>query len=113
VDLAGKCDVYDLKRDERLSDLEGKLVIEWGDGERSWIQRADNQNKVVLEIRERFREPDFPGFTRFISPLSRVEGLPAAWLSALKSARGVYLLACPKTREQYVGSASGSDGFFG
>jgi hypothetical protein len=113
VDAAGTRDVYGLTPDERLSDLEGKLVIEWGSGERSWIQRADNQNKVVRQIREQFREPDFPGFTRFISPLSKIEGQPAGWIAALRATRGVYLLTCPKTREQYVGSATGADGFHG
>jgi hypothetical protein len=29
----------------------------------------------------------------------------------LSASRGVYLLTCPKTREQYVGSASGAGGF--
>jgi hypothetical protein len=27
--------------------------------------------------------------------------------------RGIYLLTCPRTREQYVGSATGEDGFYG
>ncbi len=113
VDAAGTCDLYELTPDERLNDLAGRLVIEWGDGERAWIQRADNRDKVVLQIRESFREPDFPGFARFLSPLSKVEGLPAAWIAALSSSQGVYLLTCPKTREQYVGSATGGAGFYG
>ena len=32
---------------------------------------------------------------------------------ALQSSRGVYLLTCPRTKEQYVGSATGEDGFWG
>jgi hypothetical protein len=113
MDPVGTCDLYDLKIDERLNDLAGRLVIAWGDSERAWIQRADNQDKIVLQIREAFREPDFPGFARFISPLSKIEALPAAWISALSSSRGIYLLTCPKTREQYVGSATAADGFHG
>ena len=113
VDPVGSCDVYGLTLDPRLSDLEGRLIIAWGEGERSWIQRADNQNKAVLEMRQAFREPDFPGFARFIAPLSKVEGLPVGWVAALIASRGVYLLTCPKTREQYVGSATGGDGFHG
>lgn len=109
----GTADVYELTRDERLDDLAGRLVIEWGDGERSWIQRADNQNKIVSEIRRIFRELDFPGFTRFVVPLSKIESLPASWIAALRASRGVYLLTCPKTKEQYVGSATGADGFQG
>jgi len=113
IDPVGTCDLYRLTLDERVNDLAGRLVIAWGDSERAWIQRADNQDKVVLEIRQAFREPDFPGFARFIASLSKVEGLPAGWVAALSASRGVYLLTCPKTREQYVGSATGADGFHG
>ena len=112
-DPVGSCDVYELTPDERLSDLAGRLVVDWGASERAWVQRADNQDKVVLEIRDAFREPAFPGFGRFIAPLSTVEALPATWVAALSASRGVYLLTCPRTREQYVGSASGSEGLYG
>lgn len=112
-DPVGTCDVYELLEDERLNDLSGRLVIAWGDSERAWIQRADNQDKLILEIREGFREPSFPGFGRLLSSLSKVDAFPASWKSALSSSRGVYLLTCPRTREQYVGSAYGTDGFYG
>ena len=49
-DLPGTCDVYDLSLDERFNDLAGRLVIEWGNAERAWIQRADKQDKVVLQV---------------------------------------------------------------
>lgn len=81
--------------------------------ERAWVQRADNQDKVILEIRQVFREPELPGYGRLLTPLSKIESLPAGWVAALSAARGVYLLTCPKTREQYVGSAVGADGLFG
>jgi hypothetical protein len=113
IDPAGSCDVYDLALDDRLSDLAGRVVIDWGGSERAWIQRADKQNKLVVEIWRKFREPDFPGFVRFMAPLSNLERLPASWIAALSTSRGVYLLTCPRTREQYVGSAYGDDGFYG
>ncbi len=113
MDPVGTCDVYGLTSDERLNDLAGRLVIAWGDSERAGIQRADSPAKLVLAIRQAVREPDFPGFNRFIAPLSKIEALPASWTAALRSSRGVYLLTCPKTREQYVGSATGADGFQG
>jgi len=112
IDLAGTCDAYDLKRDERFADLEGKVFVEWGDGTRAWIQRAENQNKAVMELRPDFKEPEFPGFLNFVKPLSQVQELPKTWVETLKHANGVYLLTCPKTKEQYVGSASGSEGFW-
>ena len=112
VDRAGSCDTYELEVDERLSDLQGKLFIEWGQGTRAWVQRADNQNKPIIELRREFKEADFPGFLNFMEPLSKIEGLPKTWIAMLKQTSGVYLLTCPKTKEQYVGSAYGAEGFW-
>jgi hypothetical protein len=36
-----------------------------------------------------------------------------SWVQVLRNARGIYLLVRRKTGEQYVGSVTGSDGFFG
>lgn len=113
TDAAGTRDVYSLELDPRFDDLQGRLVIEWGEGGRAWIQRADNQNKSVTELWRSFREPEFPGFTEFMADLSTVERLPATWSTALAAVRGIYLLTCPRTKEQYVGSATGADGFYG
>jgi len=112
TDIAGSCHVYDLALDPRLNDLIGKLLIDWGPGERAWIQRADSQNKQVTELRAAFREAEFPGFLNFVEALSRLERLPRGWIDVLQSSRGVYLLTCPSTKEQYVGSATGEDGFW-
>lgn len=112
-DLAGSCYIYDLELDTRLSDLTGRLLIDWGDGERAWIQRADRRDKIILELRTSFKEADFPGFLNFITPLSKINSLPKSWVNVIKSSRGVYLLTCPKTREQYIGSATGENGFWG
>lgn len=113
IQKAGTCDVYDLTLDRRLADFEGRLLIDWGSAPRTWIQRADTQNKRIVEIRRSNIEPEFPGFSSFIESLSRIERLPLRWSDALRASRGIYLLACPKTKEQYVGSAIGEDGFLG
>jgi len=112
VDLAGTCDIWDLELQDVLKDMIGKLIIEWGPGGRAWIQRADRKNKHVAELRAEFKEPEFPGFLNFIEQLSELERLPKGWITALRSTKGVYLLTCPRTREQYVGSASGEEGFW-
>jgi hypothetical protein len=113
VDKAGSCDVYDLALEQRLGDLVGKLVIDWGPGTKAWIQRADRQDKQIKELRTEFKEPDFPGFLNFIESLSQLNKLPKSWEAVLRSAKGIYLLTCPKTKEQYVGSATGERGFWG
>jgi hypothetical protein len=112
VDLAGSCDIYELHTDERFADLKGTLFIEWGEGTRAWVQRADNQNKAIIELRPEFKEREFPGFLNFTESLSKVESLPKTWIESLKHTTGVYLLTCPKTKEQYVGSACGNEGFW-
>ncbi len=111
VDKAGTRDVYDFALVEAVSDLIGRLFVDWGPGNKSWVQRADKQNKPVKELRTEFKEPDFPGFLNFTTPLSKLDALPKGWTAALQSSRGVYLLTCPKTKQQYVGSARGEEGF--
>jgi hypothetical protein len=113
VDKAGTCDLYNLTLDERLSEFIGLLLINWGPGDRAWVQRADKQDKRITELRARLLEPEFPGFLNFMEPLSKFDSLPKGWTDALRCSRGVYLLVCPKTKEQYVGSATGDGGFLG
>jgi hypothetical protein len=104
-------DLYALQPLEALSGYIGRLTVDWGPGMRSWIQRADRQRKPIEEILRTFREPDYPGHARFLRQLSDLEAMPPAWQAVLGASRGVYLLTCSRTREQYVGSASGEGGF--
>jgi hypothetical protein len=112
-DKAGTCDLYGLTLHEGLKDLIGKLFIDWGSGALAWVQYADRHNKPVTELRIAFEEPRFPGFLNFLKPLSTLTKLPKSWVGALESTRGVYLLTCARTKEQYVGSATGEAGFWG
>jgi hypothetical protein len=112
-DKALEYDLYKLTLDVALQDLIGRLYVEWGDGTRAWVQRARKMNKPIIEIRTSFREEEFPGFSRFVKALSEIDVMPKAWGDILRRTRGVYLLSCPKTKEQYVGSATGEDGFWG
>jgi hypothetical protein len=113
IDEAGSGDVYDLTLQDTLSDLIGKLFIDWGPGALAWVQYADRNDKPITELRVAFQEPAFPGFLNYIQALSTLEKVPQSWIAALRSSRGVYLLTCPKTKEQYVGSATGEEGFWG
>lgn len=106
-------DRYDTALTTDLAEYIGRLWIEWGTGARRWVQRPDNQRKAIVELTRTFREDAFPGFTHFITNVSQVQSLLATWIAALRSVRGVYLLSSAKTREQYVGSATGEGGFYG
>jgi hypothetical protein len=111
IDKAGVMDEFRIEADPRFCDLDGTLTVDWGKAARSWVQRADRQNKRIAELRTAFKEPEFPGFLNFVETLSKIELLPATWTAALKSCGGVYVLTCPKTKEQYVGKADGGGGF--
>jgi len=90
----------------------GRLVIDWGDGTRAWVQRADKQDKPIVELRRVREEPKFPGFTLFRQSLDEIEAVPVSWAEVLKNARGIYLLVHRDSGDQYVGSAYGEGGFF-
>lgn len=107
------CHSYVLRRNSALDELAGRLTIDWGPGARSWVQRARRQQKRVVEIRQRFSEPPFPGFLHFRGKTNEISSLPIGWKEALRSARGVYLLVDSDDGRQYIGSATGHDGFLG
>lgn len=103
---------YDLTLLDLLADYRDKVVIDWGAGTRSWVQRAANQPKQVVEIAAQF-EPRFPGFREFVRPVEDIPTLPNGWQQVLRSVKGVYLLVDLDSGGQYVGSAKGADSLFG
>ncbi len=111
--LGRELDIYDYRPIVEFDLYIGCLKIEWGEGKRSWNQRAHKKEKRLLDLRQRFQEPMFPGYSNFLSNLAALANVPNPWIAALSAARGVYLLTCPDTREQYVGSATGAAGFWG
>ena len=109
----GGFNFYDLELSPQLADYCGRLVVDWGDGYRAWVQRAGKMDKPVIEIRRSISNPPFPGFLGFCEALSGLDRVPLSWREALSSVGGVYLLTCPTTGKQYVGSANGVTGFWG
>jgi hypothetical protein len=112
TDVAGRI-LYDLELAPPLADLRGRLVIDWGSGFRAWVQNAGKQDKAILEIRRTVSDPPFPGFINFTSRLHTLASVPRSWREALSSVSGIYLLTHPDTRQLYVGSANGEQGFWG
>jgi hypothetical protein len=105
---------YNLDRTEYLEEYKGRLVVDWGPGNRSWVQNADGKrHKPIVEIHRHVEEQMFPGFEAFCIHLSELNGLPATWKSVLQSNHGVYLLAHVDTGKIYVGAAHGHRGFLG
>lgn len=109
----GGFNFYNLALSTSLAAYRGRLVVDWGPGYRSWVQRAHKQDKPVVEIHRSVGEPPFPGFLDFRERLSNLTGVPASWRMALSAVSGIYLLVNPDTGKQYVGSAQGVGGFWG
>lgn len=103
---------YDLKLLDDLASYRDRVVIDWGPGTRSWVQRAAKQAKPVTEIAEQY-EPRFPGFREFVRRADEVPSLPNGWQQVLRSVKGVYLLVDVDSGQQYVGSAKGADSLLG
>jgi len=101
---------YDCELSPELGEYAGKLFIGWNG--RNWRQNGEGGHAITA-LTEAIRDPDFPGLLEFIKPLSEIPYLPDAWRAHLRLGKGVYLLTCPTTREQYVGKADGDDGFWG
>lgn len=103
---------YELTLTDDLAGYRDLVVIEWGAGARSWVQRAARQAKPVIEIAEQY-EPRFPGFREFTRPIDDIPSLPNGWQQVLRSVKGVYLLVDLDSGRQYVGSAKGADSLLG
>lgn len=103
---------YEVAEDPRLSNYVGRLVVDWGAGARSWVQRAHKQPKPLIALRDD-DEPAFPGFERFCMNLEEIPGMYQSWEAALSSVKGIYLLVDRDDGKQYVGSAKGEFSLFG
>lgn len=104
-------DEYELQLLDGMKDLAGHLHVQWPPGRR-WDRKPENFNLVVTELRAAGAEPAYPGHGRFMAQLSEIETLPSSWKQVLGAAKGVYLLTCPRTREQYIGAAFTAGGFY-
>jgi hypothetical protein len=104
---------FDLERMQELAEYRGRIVVDWGGGERAWVQYASRRDKQIVELKRRAEEEAFPGLGRFGCGLHEIDSLPTGWLGPLQATRGVYLLVHRSSVAQYVGSATGADGFLG
>jgi hypothetical protein len=109
----GGLNLYALAQSPALADYQGRVVVEWGDGYRSWAQNARSQDKQVLEIRRTPTEERFPGLLAFRRGVDELDTMPESWRVVLSENKGVYLLICRATGKFYVGSAYGQGGFLG
>lgn len=98
-------------RSEAMDDYIGRLVIKpWKDAI-NFVQKASARNPEVVEIRPKVREEPFPGLIECSLRVRDVPSIYKNWQEYLQKYRGVYLLTFDDGH-QYVGSASGNEGFW-
>lgn len=107
-------EAFDLHWLDLGDDYSERILIRWGpsNATRAWSQWASNNRKEIVELRRQRSQAPFPGFSNFRAHISHILQLPDAWQAALRSCGGIYLLVADNG-QQYVGSASGQDGFWG
>ena len=111
--------IYDLEEVNFLDDLKDRLVIDWGKSTITWDQWLIKNNKEVISIRPKGYVTDFPGYLDVVLDFSELEEIikyPEAnntWRDKLSSIYAIYLILDTQTGNQYIGSASGSQGLWG
>jgi len=108
---------YNLERVHSLNDMEGRLVIDWGNATLSWHQRK--LDKEIIESLPKGFVSIFPGYHNVVlsyDELSKIINNPNAnkqWKMMLSNVCGVYVILDKKNGQQYIGSAYGDEGIWG
>lgn len=110
---------YDLEQVEGFNSLVNRLVIDWGNNPRVWVQWHQKQEKEVLEILPKGYVGSFPGLLDFVLEFDELRKLIEnskanhEWRHHLAAVNGVYLILDSVTGKQYIGSAYGDEGIWG
>lgn len=115
----GKGFRYRTKELPGFEDLRERLIVNWGDGTRSWAQWLNSEgNKEVVEILPINYVSDFPGFYSIRLPYKDLAMLiknPDSHRESqrmLSSVSGIYIILDTKSGKQYIGSAYGRGGIW-
>jgi hypothetical protein len=104
---------FQIVADERLSELQGRLVVV-DPGVRNYMRLAETTPLTVVEVMRRpSLVPDLPQWDHVILSAADVRTLPREWAQQLAAWRGIYLIVDETKGERYVGSAYGVDNLFG
>lgn len=110
---------YTTKELPSFEDLQGRLIVQWGEGTRSWAQWLHRQgNKEIVELLPPNYVMDFPGFYSFVLSYDQLTAIVKnpdsnrEWQRMLSSVSGVYVLLDQRSGKQYVGSAYGKGGIW-
>jgi len=108
---------FDLQKAELLSDLENRLIIDWGRAAISWHQWATNDKEVLaIQTSPRYAFNGFENMILSYGELREIVSDPTLyenWHTALSSVYAIYLITDRTNGKLYVGSAYGTGGLLG
>ena len=108
---------YYLEKQNGFEDLEQRIIIDWGEGTRSWVQ--NKCDKHIIEIKPKGFVEDFTGYLDFAFSFKKLEQIIKnadanyVWKNKLSAVMGIYLILDRETGKQYIGSAYGKNGIWG
>ena len=117
---------FELKKDERFKELEGRIII-GGEFGRNFMRKHDTLIEtpyVISEILPSGYIKAFPGYNNVILSFGELKNLLAnkntnqEWYKMLSCVSGIYLITIkdqnnPSEFKPYIGSARGKDGLWG
>jgi hypothetical protein len=102
---------YELEEMPQFNELKFRLVIDWGDAERSWHQHYHHTDKKVIELYPDQPMEKFPGYEYINLSWKELKYVIdiESWKTALQNQKAVYLITDIFSGKMYVGSAYGEN----
>lgn len=100
---------YDIAKVPGFEELEGRLIVDWGAGTRSWCQHLLGKSKPIIELLPNGYSRDFPGFDRVLLSYEELEKIVRhpepnrIWHTMLQSVASVYLITVAKMGPSTLG----------
>lgn len=112
---------YEMSKTDKMSDLENRLVIDWGKSTRSWHQWAENDKDIIAVYSPKnMREvKEFKSYEETVLSFSELQTIindPITyedWRISLSNVNGIYLICDTILNKLYIGSTYNDDGIWG
>lgn len=106
--------LHNLQKTDIMSDMEKRLVIEWGRATTAWYQWGTNEKEIVgIQMNQK---TEFKGFDKLILTYDELQEiineseLYDNWHEVMKSVYAIYLISDRVDGEMYVGAAYSKNG---
>ncbi|MGN6495636.1 MAG: GIY-YIG nuclease family protein [Agriterribacter sp.] len=107
---------YELEEDPRFEQLKDRVIIDWGKGARSWVQKFQN-DKEIVELQPGLHYQHFHDYFDFILSYTELREIVQKrypdWKKMLSATNAVYLIRDRSDGQHYIGSSWGIDGLWG